>query len=178
MTSGRLIQRIRAWARSRTRRSVPKVLAIVLPSCLILAGLGAAVSGARIDLSDGAAWLPSSIGQVALLSGASARPIATVAVAAGGHDLSVAQSGSDGYVIDHTAGTVSRVEGATFAASAPVPFARGASSGLQVLIGGGNVYVLDSDSGLLAARFGFRRRSVPRSPHSNTSASRRTEICC
>ena len=121
----------------------------LLVAGVLVAGLGRSEPADRVALLSGAAWLPSSVGQVALLSGASARPMATLQVAHRGDDLDVVQSGSDGYVVDRSAGTVSRIDGGTFAQSTPYRFAADDPAKLSVLLGGGRVFVLDGAKGLL-----------------------------
>ena len=124
------------------------VVALVLLA-LISGGLGGAVSARSVRMLEGAAWLPSRIGQVTLISGSSARAMATVGVASGDHDLSVIQTGSDAYGIDRTAGTVQRVAGSTFSLSSAVSFGRSPDPDLQVLVGGHHVFVLDGLRGLV-----------------------------
>jgi Divergent InlB B-repeat domain len=136
-------------ARFRRRRASTALLIAALAVVVVLAGAGGAVSGNKVELLDGAAWLPSAIGQVVLVSGASAKPIAALGVGSNGDDLSVVQAGTTGYVVDRTAGHVTRVDGGTFDSSTPISFssAEGAAS-LQVLVGGGKVFVLDGAKGV------------------------------
>ena len=134
---------------TRTRAWGAGALGALLVAGVLVAGLGRTEPANRVALHSGAAWLPSSVGQVALLSGASARPMAALAVANRGDALDVVQSGSDGYVVDRSTGTVSRVDGGTFAQSTPYRFAADDPAKLSVLLGGGRVYVLDGAKGLL-----------------------------
>lgn len=145
------VNRLRAIGRAgRWRRFTPgSVLALVVPVLVVVAGLGGAVTGSRVTLLDGAAWLPSTVGQVVLVSGASARPAATVAVGKSGDDLSVVQSGTTAYVVNRSAGTVTRVDGATFDTTDAVQFSADGGAQLQLLTGGGSVFVLDGANGLV-----------------------------
>jgi hypothetical protein len=62
----------------------------------------------------------SKEGQAALIDGASAQVVATVAVSAGDADLNAAQgNGLDAYVADAVTGTVRRIDGATYRVSRP-----------------------------------------------------------
>jgi len=133
-----------------SRRAWLSGLSAAVAAGSLIAGLGAASTKDHVDLLSGAAWLPSRIGQVALLSGTSGRLMAQVPVAAGGdYDLEVVQAGSDAYTVNHTAGTVVRVDGATFATSPGFQFAPSGGDQLSVFSGGAAVFVLDGAKGLL-----------------------------
>ncbi len=60
-----------------------------------------------------------------------------------GDGLSVVQSGSSAYVVNAGQGTVSRVDGGTYAASDAVRFGEGPGGALSVFAGGGALYVVD-----------------------------------
>jgi hypothetical protein len=103
-------------------------------------------------MRSGAAWLASAkVGQVTLLDGASAEVAAQVQVAAPGNALGVVQQGSTAYAVDETAGTVRRVDGATFepgTPESPIPDAR---AGLVAIPGFDVLFALDSRRGILAS---------------------------
>ena len=96
-------------------------------------GSSADPASQRWNLLAGSAWVPSRVGQVTLLAGASARPIASVAVGRSGDDLSVTQTDTAAYVVDQSAGTVNRVDSATFDVSPAYTFAASGGANLQVL---------------------------------------------
>jgi hypothetical protein len=105
----------------------------------------------RPHLLSGAAWLASSsVGQLTLLDGSSAEVAAQVQVAPAGNRLTVAQQATHAYVVDRTAGSVRRVDGASFAVTAPVTPLPRAGAGLTAFAGPDAVYVLDTDRGVLA----------------------------
>ncbi|WP_194908424.1 PASTA domain-containing protein [Catenulispora rubra] len=98
----------------------------------------------------GSAWLASSqAGQLTLLDGASAEVAAQVQAAPAGHVLDVVQQGSTAYAIDETAGTLRRVDGATFAPGAPATPIADAASALTAFADSRHVYALDTQRGLL-----------------------------
>lgn len=126
------------------------VAALAGAIAVIGAGHGYPVQDVR--LLSGSAWLASSqAGQVTLLDGASAEVAAQVQAAPAGHALDVVQQGSTAYAIDRTAGTLRRIDGATFGMSAvatPVP---GAQSGLTAFADSHHVYAMDAQRGLLTS---------------------------
>src|SRR5205807_5143537 len=62
----------------------------------------------------------------------------------------VVQQGANAYAIDRTAGTLRRVDGATFTSTAPASPIPGAGSGLSAFADPHTVYTLDTQRGLLA----------------------------
>src|SRR5690349_2569232 len=80
-----------------------------LAVALGLIGPRGAYPADRPRLLSGAAWLVSSqVGQLSLLDGSTAELAAQVPIAPPGDQLDVAQQGSVAYVVDRTAGTISR----------------------------------------------------------------------
>ncbi|OXM63542.1 hypothetical protein CF165_30555 [Amycolatopsis vastitatis] len=118
---------------------------------------GIAVAGAGypeqdVRLLSGSAWLASSnVGQLTLLDGPSAEVAAQVQVATPGHAVDVVQQGSTAYAVDRTAGTLRRVDGATYDATPPVAPIDAARGGLTAFAGRTTLYTLDSQRGLLAS---------------------------
>ncbi|MEX5633343.1 PKD domain-containing protein [Parafrankia sp. FMc2] len=110
---------------------------------------GDGVSARQLSAEDGAAWLVSSAtGQAALVDGASSQVVARVAVGTG--ELSSAQAGPNAYVVNSTAGSVLRVDGATFAPTDPVRFGTStAARQLQVFPTKQAAFVVDGQSGLV-----------------------------
>jgi hypothetical protein len=103
-----------------------------------------------VHLLSGAAWLASPrVGQVTLLDGSSAEVAAQVQVAPAGDAIDVVQRGSTAYAIDQTAGTIRRVDGATFEPGDPASPLPGASGGLTAFAGTDAVFVLDTRRGVL-----------------------------
>jgi len=118
--------------RVRTRRSTAAGgLAALLLASLVAAAFGHGYPASRVSLAGGGAWLASaSQGIVTLIDGASDQVVGSVrAPGAGrGDALSVVQSGQSAYVVNRSAGTVSRVDGGTYEPSAPVRFGAGGNS--------------------------------------------------
>jgi|GEM_PF-6574031 len=116
----------------------------------VFLGAGHGYPVQNVHLLPGSAWLASSAaGQVTLLDGASAEVAAQVQAAPAGHVLDVVQQGSTAYAIDETAGTLRRVDGATFSLTAPATPIKGATSGLTAFADPHQVYALDTQRGLL-----------------------------
>lgn len=123
--------------------------AVGLPLLLLASMLGGSVKGSRFDLLAGSTWLPSSVGQAALISGASGRRVAAIAVGPNPSDLEVVNAGTNAYVVNHGDGTVRRVDGATFEVTPRVQFATADGDQLQLLTGAGAVFVLDGARGIV-----------------------------
>src|SRR4051794_28921215 len=133
-----------------SRRLAAGLVAVAATGALLALGVGAGYPAERPRLLSGAAWLPSSqVGQLTLLDGASAEVAAQVQVAPTGHDLHAVQEGSTGYAVDRSAGSIRRVDGATFETTAPVTPIPGAQAGLEVFAGHDSVYALDTRRGVL-----------------------------
>ena len=114
----------------------------------VFLGAGHGYPVQNVHLLPGSAWLASSqAGQLTLLDGASAEVAAQVQAAPAGHVLDVVQQGSTAYAVDETAGTLRRVDGATFSLTAPTQIP-GATSGLTAFAGPGHVYALDTQPDL------------------------------
>ena len=115
------------------------------------AGSGHGYPEQNVNLLSGSAWLASSqAGQVTLLDGASDEVAAQVQIAQPGHTIDVVQQGPNAYAIDRTAGTLRRVDGATFALTPPADPIPGAQSGLTAFADPHALYALDTQRGLLA----------------------------
>jgi hypothetical protein len=120
-------------------------------TALVLGGAAGGHPTETVRLLSGVAWLPSpQVGQVTLLDGTSAEVAAQVQVASRLAPIEVVQSGSTAYAVDRSAGTIRRVDGATFEAGKPsVPIA-GAGSALSAFAGADTVFALDTERGVLA----------------------------
>ncbi len=117
---------------------------------LVAAGFGNGYPAERSNLLSGAAWLASAqVGQVTLLDGSSVEVAAQVRVAPSGTDLDVVQEGANAYVIDRAAGSIRRVDGATFEASPPATPIPGAGGHLHAFAAPDTVYALDTGRGVL-----------------------------
>jgi hypothetical protein len=84
------------------------------------------------------------------LDGSSGEVAAQVSVAGRRSSLDVVQDGSSAYVINHSTGSLRRVDGANFQVSTPVTPIPGAGDGLRAFVGPTALYVLDADHGILA----------------------------
>lgn len=125
--------------------------AVVAVGTAVVVGLAERLPTPEVRLHQGAVWLVSNrIGQLTLLDGPSEEVAAQVAVAAPDTDLAVVQGGATGYAVDRRAGTVTRVDGATFTASPPTEPLPGAQDRLSVVAAEDTLYVLNAERGLIA----------------------------
>jgi hypothetical protein len=134
---------VRSGRGARRLLSTAVVAVVAVPLAWSLAGAHG-LTGAHAELAGGEAWLASPAqGLITLVDGASAQVVGSVRVpgAAAGDDFTVAQQGSTAYVVDSTAGTVSRVDGGTYETTPPVKF--GAGGSLSVHVGRDTSYVVD-----------------------------------
>src|SRR6266511_4416814 len=132
--------------RDRWHRVSAGVGVAVLAGALVVTAGMKGYPADRPRLLSGAAWLASSqVGQVTLLDGSSAEVAAQVSVAAKGERLDVVQQGSTAYVVNRSAGSLRRVDGATFEVSAPVTPVDDARGGLVAFAG--PQWVLDTATG-------------------------------
>jgi hypothetical protein len=153
------------------RRAGAAVAATVL---VVVAAVVAvlAVGGYRrseVLLSSGTAWLPSPQGLVTLVDGPSDQVVGNVQAASGaGQAPAVVQLGTSALVVDQQAGTIARVDGATYAVTGPKSF--GGGGPLQVLPGGkSDAFVVDGthqqallvDTATLATRRTLRLGVAP-----------------
>lgn len=133
-------------------RVVLAAAALSIIAGITAVGMDRGYPAQQVRLLSGAAWLPSSqVGQVTLLDGSSAEVAAQLKVAPAGNTLDVVQNGSTAYAVDRTAGTVRRVDGATFELTSPEAPIRDARSGLTAYAGKDTLYTLDTERGLLTA---------------------------
>src|SRR5688572_29341276 len=131
----------------RRRLVVAGVVAAIVAGAVGAAARGDGYPDARVDLSDGGAWLASTQqGLVTLINGAAEQVVGSVLApgAASGDALSVVQSQASAFIVNGNQGTVSRVDGATYSVTPPVRFAEEDGAPLRVFAGGKAVYVVDS----------------------------------
>jgi len=136
----------------RSHRRVPAfVLAgLALAGAVLAAGLSDGYPATRPRLMSGAAWLASAqVGQLTLLDGSSAEVAAQVQVAPPGGGLDVVQQGQTAYAVDRAAGSIRRVDGATFALTPPVVPIPDAGPDLHAFAGPDALYALDAGRGVL-----------------------------
>jgi hypothetical protein len=119
---------------------------------VVVVGAGHGASTQSVRLLSGTAWLASrTVGQLTLLDGSTAEVAAQVQVAPAGNVVDAVQDGHTGYGVDRTAGTIRRVDGATFElgpAQSPIP---DAGAGLIAFAGPSSLYAVDTVRGALAA---------------------------
>ncbi|ALG11440.1 hypothetical protein AOZ06_35330 [Kibdelosporangium phytohabitans] len=116
---------------------------------MAVAGVDSGNEVQDVKLLSGAAWLASGrVGQLSLLDGPSTEVSAQVQVSAPGSVLDVVQAGPNAYAVDQTAGTIRRIDGATFEVSAPESPIAGARGGLTAFAGSGKLYIVDTQRGL------------------------------
>jgi PKD repeat protein len=123
------ISRLREQA-SRAQPGVISKIAVAVSLALPLSAvvvLSGGASADRLPLTGGGAWLASpALGLVTLIDGPSERVVGSVRAAGttNGDDLAVIQSGSSAYAVNATHGSVSFIDGGTYAQTAPVGFTR------------------------------------------------------
>jgi hypothetical protein len=127
------------------------LLAVAAAAVGSVAAFGEGNPSQDVRLLSGAAWLASSkVGQVTLLDGASAEVSAQVQVAPAGNLLEVVQQGSSAYAVDQTAGTVRRVDGATFVTTEPQAPIADPTTEITAIPSANSLYTLDVRRGILA----------------------------
>ena len=142
--------RIPAARRVRTASGV--LATVVVVGGLVLVGANGGYPSTRPRLLSGSAWLASAqVGQLTLLDGSSAEVAAQVQIAAPGSRLDVVQQGATGYAVNRSAGTLRRVDGATFDVSPQVTPIAEAREGLQAFAGTDALYALDAQRGVLVS---------------------------
>ncbi len=124
------------------------MLVLVLVAGAVAATL--AVGGYRrsqVLLSSGTVWLPSPGGLVTLVDGPSEQVVGNVQTGATGPEApDVVQAGNSALVVDQQGGTLSRIDGATYALTGPKQVGQGGP--LQVLpTSGGSAFVVDGRHG-------------------------------
>src|ERR1043165_374507 len=96
------------------------LIGLAVAGALLAAGTRGGYPADRTKLLSGTAWLAStSVGQLTLLDGSSAEGRAHVNVARPGARVDVVQQGANAFAVNRTAGSIRRVDGATFDVSAP-----------------------------------------------------------
>src|SRR5690242_12195221 len=107
------------------------VLPLLALAGLLVAAFGTGAPETHGRMLSGGAWLASNrAGQLTLVDGASAEVAAQVQVTTPGSGLEVVQDGYSAFSIDHSTGSMRRVDGATLQVTAPVVPIPGAGAGL------------------------------------------------
>ncbi|OLB74513.1 MAG: hypothetical protein AUI14_23305 [Actinobacteria bacterium 13_2_20CM_2_71_6] len=123
---------------------------LIVAGGVLAAGIGNGYPAEHQNLLSGTAWLPSGqVGQLTLLDGSSVEVAAQVRVAPSGTALDVVQQGANAYAVDRTAGSLRRVDGATFEVSPPATPVPGAGANLRAFAGPDTVYAMDTGRGVL-----------------------------
>jgi hypothetical protein len=136
--------------RRRVRAGVLGLAPVLVLASVVVFGVDRGYPAQEVRLLSGAAWLASpQVGQVTLLDGSSAEVAAQVQVAPAGDSLDVVQQGSTAYAVDRTAGTIRRVDGATFEVTPPASPIPDARAGLTAFANPNTVYALDTRRGIL-----------------------------
>ncbi|MFC0110889.1 hypothetical protein [Kibdelosporangium aridum] len=131
------------------RNGIATGFAVAAVGGVAVAGVDSGNEVHDVKLLSGTAWLPSGrVGQLSLLDGTSTEVSAQVQVAQPGSVLDVVQAGPNAYSVDQTAGTIRRIDGATFEVSAPETPIQGARAGLTAFAGSGKLYIVDTQRGL------------------------------
>src|ERR1041384_6742107 len=163
--------------RPRYRAELAAMTGAIMVAAFVLAWASGGSPSTRPRLLSGAAWLASSqVGQLTLLDGASAEVVAQVQVSPRGHRLDAVQEGATAYAVDHTAGSIQRIDGATYDLTGPVTPIPGAGDGLTAFAGNGSLYALDTrrgvlttaDPGTLADRGGMTSLAAQASPQAGS----------
>jgi hypothetical protein len=125
--------------------------AVAVVSTIVIAGTAQGNPVQHVRVLSGAAWLASpQVGQVTLLDGASAEVAAQLQVAPNRNNLDVVQEGANAYAVDSSAGTIRRIDGATFEPAQPASPIPDIHNGLTVFASPVAVYAMDTQRGILA----------------------------
>ena len=137
-------------------RSVGSVVVLgALAGAMTIGSLGqSGRASSDLNLSGGTAWFADrQAGYATLLDGATRTRVSYKQVAAEGDDIDVVQSGVESgagaYVVDHTTGEVTPIDGATLGVGKPAFFGRG-DKDLTVVSNGAATWVIER-AGTLAA---------------------------
>jgi hypothetical protein len=118
---------------------------------MFAAGIHGGYAASQPRLHSGSVWLASiQVGQLTLLDGSSAEVSAQVRVAPQGDHLDVVQDGPTAFAVNNTAGSIRRIDGATFETSPPASPLPDARDGLRAFAGPDALYAMDSRRGVLA----------------------------
>lgn len=134
----------RAFRRDRLTGQVAIGLVGVL--CVAAVGVGVGVASAKYNLSDIGAWLTASRkGTVVHANGLAGRIDGKANLIAGmrNHRIKIVQDGTNVLLIDLDTGVVSRLDPSQLKVDQSRPFA----AGIQVVVGAGAAYTLDSTKG-------------------------------
>lgn len=124
---------------------------IVMAGALATVGLSQRYPAFQVHLRQGAIWLASNqAGQLTLLDGSSEEVAARIKVAEPDTKLLAVQLGSTGYAVNQKAGTITRIDGATFEPSTPPPPLPGAENELSLVPAQDALYALNARRGVLA----------------------------
>jgi hypothetical protein len=138
-----------SFRQSWVRACAAAVVSLLVVAAIAVFGSDGGNEPQNVKLLSGMAWLSSSnVGQVTLLDGSTAEVAAQLPIAPAGSTIEVVQSGSTAYAVDRTAGTVQRVDGATFDLTKPQSPIADAHTGLTAFAGQDVLYVLDSQRGV------------------------------
>lgn len=140
---------MRSPTRAVRRYSTAVMATILLAAAVIMSTTQDGFTSRAVELGLGSVWVSSQgPGQLALLDGASAAVTVRLKVADDGHDVTAVQGERAGYAVDRTSGTVTRVDAATWTATAAVPI-DGATAGLTATTAGAGLYLTDVRRGLV-----------------------------
>jgi Fibronectin type III domain len=107
----------------------------------------------QLELNPGTAWFAdAATGQASLLDGATASRVSVQEVSAQGDAIEIVQSGtqsdSGAYVINHSAGSITRIDGATLSPGHPVGFSPAGDANLAVASNPAATWVIRQDGTL------------------------------
>ncbi len=107
----------------------------------------------QLELNPGTAWFADAAsGQASLLDGATASRVSVQSVSAPGDAIQIVQSGtqsdSGAYVINHSTGSVTRIDGATLSPGQPVGFSPAGDASLAVASDPAATWVIRQDGTL------------------------------
>jgi hypothetical protein len=137
-------------------RRLPAALGVAVIAAgfgaLAVFGVGRGYPTTHPRLQAGSAWLASAaVGQLTLLDGSSAEVAAQVQVASPGDRIDAVQQAATAYAVNRSAGSIRRVDGATFEVSAPASPLPDSRGGLQAFAARDALYALDTQRGLLTS---------------------------
>ncbi|PZR51568.1 hypothetical protein DNL40_15865 [Xylanimonas oleitrophica] len=143
-----LLRRLRGAPGDRQRGVVEAGVAVTGAALVLGAALGSGVASTVVTMSDGVTWIPDDeTGQVVQINPATGRAERRLQVAGPGAELDVSQR--DGHLVigDARTGTVTSIDLATLLAGGQ----RASEEPVEVLVGGGRVYLVTPSTGTVRA---------------------------
>lgn len=143
-----LLRRLLGRAGDRQRGFAEAGVAVTGAALVLGAALGSGVASTVVTMSDGVTWLPDAeTGQVVQINPGTGRAERRLQVAEPGSDLRISQRDGHLVIMDGRTGTLRSIDLATLLSGGE----RRPAGPAEVLVGGGQVYLVSLDAGLVSA---------------------------